>query len=461
MTTYLGPVPWGALTVMEGLIFGLGLGLSAATWRLLANRRAALGPWYSPAVVAALSGIWVAREYVAGHFPYGGYQWSRLGQAVAQTQLAQLAYWGGISLVSWSVAAISLGLLVWLQNRPWRRQDAKHYWPTTIAALAPALGILALASITPMISSAGDGKTIRVVAIQGNAKAGLFANPEPGSILNKHLSESLKFLSKNGNAFDLMVWPENASDLNPLANPLAEAQLRGLVAQTGKPLLVGAITERNGNMYNSGLLYRPDTSRVDQYDKFRPVPFGEYVPDRAFFHALAPSLVDLIYRDYTPGTRVGTFDVGGSRIGDLICFEIAIDEVTHALVSKGATVLVSEANNSDFGHTDEAFQQEALVRLQAIAAGRSYVHASTVATTEIVDPQGRVLSATRAFTPQYAIANVPLSNQTTPAMRFFGWVDILSLLGAAMATIALLTLWISSLVSAKSKRSKLGSTKVE
>ena len=460
MTTYLGPVPWGALTVLEGFIFALGLGLAAGTWRLLSKHRLTFGNLYPAVVTLAVSGIWVAREYVSGHYPYGGYQWSRLGQAVANTQLAQIAYWGGISLVSWSVAVIAVGLLVWLSGKPWRRRTASRYWPVTLAALLPALTVISLASFTPLISSAGDGKTIRVVAVQGNANAGLFANPEPGSILNKHLSESLNFLAKNGANYDLMVWPENASDLNPLQDPLAEAQLRALVAKTGKPLLVGAITQRNGKMYNSGLLFRPDTARVDQYDKFRPVPFGEYVPDRPFFHSLAPTLVDLIYRDYTPGTRVGTFDVAGTKIGDLICFEIAIDDVTHQLVTDGATVLVSQANNSDFGHTDEAFQQEALVRLQAIAAGRSYVHASTVATTEIVNPQGRVMERTRAFTPQSAVANVPLSNQMTPAMRFYGWVDILSLLGAAVAVVALLWFWIAGLISAKSKARKLGSTEV-
>ncbi|MDE2409804.1 MAG: hypothetical protein KGL72_05800, partial [Actinomycetales bacterium] len=98
MSAYLGPEPWLALAVLEGLIFGLGLGLAAAVWRWLSTHKRRLRAWYHLLIGLWLPLIWVAREWVAGHFPYGGYQWSRLGQSVADNQLSYLAYWGGISL---------------------------------------------------------------------------------------------------------------------------------------------------------------------------------------------------------------------------------------------------------------------------------------------------------------------------------------------------------------------------
>ena len=450
MSAYLGPEPWLALAVLEGLIFGLGLGLAAAVWRWLSTHKRRLRAWYHVLVGLWLPLIWVAREWVAGHFPYGGYQWSRLGQSVADNQLSYLAYWGGISLISLAVACLGTGLLlaweVLIADRSRGLEPGK-----LLAALSPALVLVLLAVSTPSVWQLQPPvkHSLRVVAIQGNANAGLFANPVPGSILAKHLAATNAYLNANPNAqFDLMVWPENSADANPLTNPLAANLVRSVVARTGKPLLVGSITEKGSRIYNSGLLFSPGTDAVTQYDKRRPVPFGEYVPDRGFWRQFAPDLIDLISRGYSFGQRPGVMPVAGTRIGDLICFEIGIDEIPRDLVRGGASVIISQANNADFGHTAEAFQQESLVRLQAIATGRAVVHASTVATTEIVAPTGEVLASTQPFKPGWAAATIPLQSSLTPAMRFFGWVDYLALFAAALAALILLDLSILKVITA-------------
>jgi apolipoprotein N-acyltransferase len=463
MSAYLGPEPWLALSVLEGLIMGVGLGLAAAVWSFLTRHKEKLGAGYFALAALWLPLIWVAREWVACHFPYGGYQWSRLGQAVANNQLSYLAYWGGISLVSLAVAALGVGLLLaWEVLISDRRRGLEV--GKTLAALAPMLALVVLAVATPNLWAwrTPAAHTLRVVAIQGNANAGLFANPNPGSILEKHLAATADYLAANpGNNFDLMVWPENSADVNPLTNPIAANLVRGVVARTGKPLLVGAITQSGSDIYNSGLLYSPGTDAVTQYDKRRPVPFGEYVPDRGFWRQFAPSLIDLISRGYSFGQKPGVMSAAGTEIGDLICFEIGIDEIPRDLVRGGASVIISQANNADFGHTAEAFQQEALVRLQAIATGRAVVHASTVATTEVVAPTGEVLAGTVAFNPGWAAATVPLETAQTPAMRFFGWVDMAALLAAAVALLMLLGSRALRLTSGKSQPANLESVEVD
>ena len=47
------------------------------------------------------------------------------------------------------------------------------------------------------------------------------------------------------------------------------------------PLIVAAVTERDGEYFNSSLLWLAGEGAVLTYDKRHPVPFGEYVPDRA------------------------------------------------------------------------------------------------------------------------------------------------------------------------------------
>lgn len=438
MTAYLGPVPLAALATLESVIFGLGLGVSAATWRLLRRHHRGLGNGYYLLTGMSLSLIWVAREWIACRWPYGGYQWSQLAQSVADTSLASLAFWGGLPFVSFSVVALSTGLLLWAEAKPWRINEGGRYWARSFAALGSSVVLLLLTLATPMAQALTIKPTelpaIRVVAIQGNAKAGLFANPVPGSIMVKHLAQTEAFLRANGGKkIDLMVWPENSVDISPLANTLVAAELKTLSNRIGAPLLVGSVVERYGRYFNESLLYEPGFKQPKTYDKRRPVPFGEYVPDREFFRSLAPQLVDMIYRGYTPGNRVGTFDIASTRIGDLICFEIGIDDITQDLVKNGSTVIVSQANNADFGRTDEAFQQEALLRLQAIATGKPIVHASTVATTEIVTATGQVTTTTVPFEADAAVALVKPNTARTPASIAYGWMGWISLAGLLVA----------------------------
>lgn len=465
MTRYLGPEPWLALAVLEGLIFAVGLGLAAAIWNWLLGHRDRLGGRYQLLVAVWLPLIWVAREWVACHFPYGGYQWSRLGQSVANTDLAHLAYFGGISLVSLAVAAISVGLLLVAEATALSRKYASGLFARQLlGSLSLALALTLLATATGVVwklNEAPAKRTIRVVAIQGNANAGLFANPVPGSIMAKHLRQTQRFLAAKTGPIDLMVWPENSADVDPLNNALAANELHALASRIGAPLMVGAVTEQGGKIYNSGLIYQPGKADPLRYDKLRPVPFGEYVPDRALWRTFAPDLIDLIARGYQAGTGSGVMALDSAKLGDLICFEIGIDEISHDLVAGGANFIVSQANNADFGHTDEAFQQEALVRLQAIATGRAVVHASTVATTEIVGPHGKVLARTKPFTADYAVAEVPLRKGLTPAMRFFGWVDWLALFAAGLGALILMDLQVLRLLKARAQTRNIESFEID
>lgn len=420
MTAYLGPVPWLALAILQGLIFGFGAALSALIYRYFKN----------PLVVSfALACIWVSREWFASRFPYGGYAWSRLAQTQSDTWLAKYAYLGGLSLISFVVALIAaLGLSLFLQ-----RQRMLKIRVTLIAffVLTPAI-------LTIPVS----GQDSAVVAgIQGNADAGLLSQAEPGSNLIKQYNESLVAAKdpKFANV-DFVVWPENASDLDPTKVPVAKQLITQLVdSQLAKPLLFGTVNWRGNDVYNTIFQYDPLLGQVDYYDKQRPVPFAEYVPDREFWNLLAPDLISLITHGYSFGTKSGVFTVAGIKAGSLICFEISIDDLMHKLVNEGAQVLISQANNADFGQTDETFQQAALVRLQAIATGRAVVHVSTVGTSFVAQPDGTVTHQIAPFEPGYFIATVPLSQSLTPAEKLYGWVDFTT--GIATLAFALIAGW--------------------
>lgn len=402
ISQYLGPRPLIGLAALEAVIFAFGAGFIG-----LASKKFA-SPWILALTVAI---IWNAREWVATHFPYGGFPWSRVAMSQSNSPLAFWVAIGGFGILSFIVVALTVYSFETL------KKSGVNSW----VRVGIATGLTFLIPLGASVMPASTDGSMRIAGIQGNAKAGLFSNEERGTILMNHLSATKKLL-ESGERFDLVVWPENASDLNPDDYSEVATALQELIDnQLGKPLIFGTITSKGQDIFNSSKLWLPGRGEVDQYDKQRPVPFGEYVPDREFFYQIAPDLIAMIYRGYTFGTRDGIFEVDNTKTGILICFEEAIDELPRELVDQGARVIIAQTNNADFGRSDESVQQLAIARLRAIETGRSVVNISTVGPSAIIGPKGEILDTSEAYVETFLVADVPLSSAKTLTMSG-GWV---------------------------------------
>jgi apolipoprotein N-acyltransferase len=364
-----------------------------------------------------VGGLWVLREFVTGTWPYGGFSWGRVAESQSQSPLAPLVAWLGISGVSFAMVWL-VALMVELPFTIGVRTVQRLLLAGTATALVLAI---------PAWPATTHGTT-RIAAVQGNGPAGYFDNAPAGAVFNAQIAETLKISkqqSTGANAIDMVVWPEGAALPDPTRDPAAAAVLDGLSRKFGAPFIVGTITYRDGKYFNTSLQWEAGKGAVDYYDKKHPVPFGEYVPDRAFWRPFAPSLIDLIGRDYTPGTRDNVFDVDGIRAGISICFDIVDDQLLTDMMSGGAQVILAQTNNADFGQTDENQQQLAIARLRAIESGRSLVNISTVGSSQIIGPDGRTLSTIPPFKPGHMVADVPLGTTTTPATLLSRGIEFL------------------------------------
>lgn len=411
LTTYLGLVPWLALAGLQTVFFALGGVLISLAWRYLP--RALPGPWARLLLLpAVLAGLWLLRESVTSTWPYGGFSWGRLAFSQSESPLGDLAAWVGASGLSFIVAL--LGALLLQAARELRALGfSRAVLPRLIAVVAAMLVAFAL----PSWPTATSGQ-LRVAAVQGNSDASLHAQRERGDILDDHFQATMPVIDEE---VDLVVWPENAADLNPLTHWQAEAALDYVSTQMDAPIVAGTITDgENDTTFNSLLLWKAGQGAVAQYDKMHPVPFAEYLPDRAFWYPFAPSLFDMIPRDYSIGTRDNVFDLdapgtGGVRAGLAICFDIVDDALLRQMMANGAEIILAPTNNADFGRSDESVQQLAIARLRAIEYGRGLVNISTVGTSAIIAPDGSTISELEPFTAGAMVESVPLSKAVTPA----------------------------------------------
>ncbi len=225
--------------------------------------------------------------------------------------------------------------------------------------------------------------------------------------------------------------PTSTRSTNPDAAALIDQAARAVKA----PILVGALLDGPGDhVRNAGIVWDPRTGPGQTYLKRHPVPFGEYIPLRSIAR-LVTKKVDLVGRDMIAGKTVGALQLGGTTVGDVICFEVAEDGLVRDTVDHGAKLLLVQTNNATFGRSGEAPQQFAMARIRAVEHSRTALVASTTGISGMIAPDGTVLVHSSIFTKASYDRAVPVSTATTLADRV-GSVPEWLLTGIGVASLA-------------------------
>ncbi|PRY47537.1 apolipoprotein N-acyltransferase [Geodermatophilus tzadiensis] len=420
--TYVGAVPWLALAVSQALFLAL---LGAAT---AATSRLRLWPLWTAA-------LWVADEALRGRLPFGGFPWGRLGFSQTDGPFLSLAAYGGVPLVGFAVAlcgALLAAAVLAAVRGPALRPAA--------AAVAGALAVPLLGGLAwlplPGSSLTAGGPTVTVAVVQGDVPAaGLEFNARRRAVLDNHVQQTLQLAAAVAAGDraqpDLVVWPENSSDIDPYTNADAARAISGAADAIGAPILVGAVVDGPGQyLSNTGIVWEPGTGPGDTYVKRHPVPLAEYVPARAFFRFFSDK-VDLVRRDFTRGSEVGVLETGGARVGDVICFEVVYDSLVADTVEAGAELLVVQTNNATFGYSDESAQQVAAAQVRAVETGRSVALASTSGISAVIAPDGTLVRQSQLFTSAVFVEEIARRDTTTLAQRLGAGPEwVLAALGA-------------------------------
>jgi apolipoprotein N-acyltransferase len=443
--TYVGALPWIALATLEsGYIAMLG-----AACALLQNGPSLAGMGRVRPFVVALA--WVSEEALRDATPFGGFPWGRLAFSQADSPLAGLAALGGAPAVTFGVGLVG-GLLaagVARLIRAGRHPGVRHAGlQRRVLATVPCLVGALLAMLLPaLVPRPIDGAMARFMAVQGNVPhPGLDFNAERRAVLDNHarVTQHAAALvrARTQPRPDLVVWPENASDIDPLRNPDAAAVIQHTVASIDAPLILGAVLdEPRPKVSNASLMYLPGKGLTARYVKQHPVPFAEYIPYRSFFRRLS-SKVDLVRSDFVAGKGPGVFRLPARRggtiaAGPIICFEVAYDGLVRDTVDHGANVLLVQTNNATFGFTAESVQQLAISRIRAIEHGRSIVHVSTVGVSALITPDGTAHQVSALFTTAVLAADLPLRAERTMADRLGALPEDLAVGGLVMMLVLL------------------------
>ncbi len=391
-----------------------------------------------PGWPVAVAGWWVAAEALRDRWPWGGFPWGRLAMSQASAPTAGWAAVGGAPLLTFLVA-LAGGTLAWFILAAIGPERSARRLALPALAVVAAAGVAAAGTALPVDPAAGRPTAV-VAAVQGNVPhaRNLPQLLNDSAVTQNHAQATAKLAAqvKAGQrpAPDLVIWPENSTDLDPFGYPAIYQEVSGAVSAIGRPILVGEVLDNPRR--NVGQLWLPGRGPTTFYAKRQLVPFGEVIPDRGLLSHIT-SLPALQPIDFTPGHRTVVFRTGQIRLGDVICYEIGFDALVRSEVTAGANLLTMQTNDATFevdGQTGETLQQLAMARIRAIESDRAVVVASTIGVSAIVAPDGRLITHSGTWQQAVLEARVPLITHRTLADRVGAWPEyiIVSLTVAAL-----------------------------
>lgn len=434
----VGAAPWLVLATVCALFPGL-FGLLAVAVRLLPGWPI----WFAL--------MWTAQEWLKSIFPFGGFSWGSVAFGQARGPLLPFVQLGGVALLSMAIVLVGCSLTaIALEIKKWWRiggQDAGSLPPAVLLPGACICLVLFAATIVwPQVRHAGAGSggepTVTVAVVQGNVpRLGFDFNAQRRAVLDNHVHETLQLAEdvRAGRAPQpqFVIWPENASDVDPLINVDAGQQISEAAEGIDAPVMVGTVLDVPGRLQenfeytNTVIVWNPTTGPADRHDKAIVQPFGEYLPMPWLFRHLSAYANRAGH--IVPRSNTGVVRIAGVPVGVATCWEVTFDRTARKAVLNGAQLLSVPSNNATFNKTMSE-QQLAFAKVRAVEHDRYVVVAGTTGISAVIAPNGSELARTDFFKPAYLDTQVRLKTKLTPATL---WGPILQwiLIGSAGAVI--------------------------
>ena len=350
---YVGFLPLAFLALLHGLYY-----IPLALLRKFTSNI----PIFIPAILSV--------EELRSRFPFAGFSWMRLAFSQADAPYLSIVSLGGTTLLSAWVLFIAL-LITKLNIRR-----------ATLAL------VLILAPLLISHNAVATGK-ISYAAVQGNTPSvGLGFNDRAKAVFNLHVDTTMDLVSASP---DVIIWPENAIDVDPFADTGVSESIRSLTTEMNTPLIAGAVSRVSGDLENISVMYGESGEVVSLYSKQYLTPFGEYIPLRSIARLVSGFVDDV--SDFSAGERIDNHVIRGVTLAPVICFELLSDSLVRR-AAQNSDALVVQTNSATFAGTSESAQQLNITRIRAMENAREIVSVSTIGISAHIDVNGRVTQQT-------------------------------------------------------------------
>jgi len=335
--------------------------------------------------------VWVATE-LARRYVLGGFPWVLLGASQASViPIVQSASVAGVYGLS---ALVVLGSAAAVMAAVGRGRDRVVVPACTLVLIG---GLAAWGHWRVQEGSLlRNGDPVRIALAQGNIRQEeKWSQASAAHILDTYLRLTMQAANEGAT---LVVWPESATPFLFEHDAGGRAAITEVVRSRGIHLLFGSDQFEPGTpprYFNSAFLLNPAGAIAGVYKKTHLVPFGEYVPLKRLLFFAAP-LVEAV-SDFSPGEQAVVMSMGSHTLSTAICYEVVYPDLIADFVQRGSQLLTTITNDAWYGYSSAPYQHFEQAALRAVEQGRYLIRAANTGISGIVDPYGRVVTASPIF----------------------------------------------------------------
>lgn len=372
------------------------------------------GRWLFPSFLA-IPFLWILIDRMCNAPVLFGVPWS----ALEYSQYKQLPLIQAASVVG----GVGIGACILIANATilscFKRADLPALsYPSRKAFLLNTAISVCLLSALPVYGlfrleaeQRAQPKKTLVTAIQANLSNKIH-KVSTVATMTKHVE-----LCRQSPAGSLVIWPEWGLEAVYHREKRTFQLLATIPGQRDQNWVVGTIdSDGKGHEYNA-VCSMEKTGKVGGiYHKRYLVPLGEFTPDWVRETPVGTIVYgpNKKYDDTTPDDKTVVFKLSDATVGPLLCFECILPKLSSDSTKAGAQILADCSNNSWFFSSILSDQMHAFCTMRAVENHRSFVFATCLGPSLIIDSAGRHLNKAPREQAAKISAMVPLETDITP-----------------------------------------------
>ena len=234
------------------------------------------------------------------------------------------------------------------------------------------------------LDSINEKINVKIVSPNFKLEYGLNINQ-----IKNRLNKLIRYSEPNFDKKTLFIWPEGVFSGYSYKEILIFKDLIYKNFDKNHYIIFGInkLEDKTGLFYNSLLLVNNEMKIVQQYNKQKLVPFGEFLPFESLLNKFGLKKITEGHGSFKKGSKNNNIKIDGLNILPLICYEVIFTSIIQQ-ASSDTNLIINISEDAWFGTTIGPDQHYAKSIFRAIESGTFFLRAANKGISGILDNKG-------------------------------------------------------------------------
>ena len=240
--------------------------------------------------------------------------------------------------------------------------------------------------------------------------------------IEKRLKKLIRYSNPDSGKETIFIWPEGVFSGYSYAEVFAFKKLIQKNFSKEHIIIFGVnqLDPKSGNFYNSTLLVDNDFKIIQNYNKKRLVPFGEFLPFEEFLNNFGLKKITEGHGSFLKGKKIHNLSFDKINFLPLICYEVIFTDLIQKS-SSDTNLIINISEDGWFGDSIGPDQHFAKSIFRALENDTFFLRSANKGISAIIDNKGKIVKQLSRNEAGNIKFKVPLikSNKRTNDLIFF------------------------------------------